>query len=312
MRLLRLVRDTPHDVLYLNSFFDPDFSVLPAIASWLRMLRSKPLLISPRGEFSEGAYCIKHWRKRAYTVIARLAGVYRRVEWNATTTLEARDITRVLGVSESMIHTASDLVVLPAKNEDCEGMGAAANSLRVCFLSRISRIKNLDYALRILAKVRGEIHFSVYGPKEDQDYWAECELLADRLPPNVRMTYEGVVSADQVGAAFSKNDLLFLPTRGENFGYVFFESWAAGTPVLTSDQTPWRGLAGEGVGWDLGLDDERGFIAALEEASGWDVAKRVQVRQRSRSFAQRYALEDATVDDSRRMFFHMASSETRS
>ena len=37
---------------------------------------------------------------------------------------------------------------------------------------------------------------------------------------------------------FQEYDLLFLPTKGENFGHVILESMSAGTPVLISDTTP--------------------------------------------------------------------------
>ena len=49
------------------------------------------------------------------------------------------------------------------------------------------------------------------------------------------------------------NDLFFLPTRGENFGHVIAEALSVGTPVLISDQTPWRKLAAVGLGHDLPL-----------------------------------------------------------
>ncbi len=59
-----------------------------------------------------------------------------------------------------------------------------------------------------------------------------------------------------------------LPTLGENFGHAIFESFAAGRPVLISDKTPWRGLAAKKAGWDIALEDEKAFIAAVQQAAG--------------------------------------------
>jgi glycosyltransferase involved in cell wall biosynthesis len=62
-------------------------------------------------------------------------------------------------------------------------------------------------------------------------------------------------------------DLFFLPTRGENYGHVILESFLAGTPALIADTTPWRNLEEAGIGWDLALDDEQGFVSRIHYAS---------------------------------------------
>ena len=50
-----LIDETPHDVLWLNSIFDREFS-LPALAMRrLGWIEAKPTLLSPRGEFGVGA-----------------------------------------------------------------------------------------------------------------------------------------------------------------------------------------------------------------------------------------------------------------
>ena len=56
--------------------------------------------------------------------------------------------------------------------------------------------------------------------------------------------------------------MFFLPTLGENFGHVIAES-----PVLISDQTPWRNLKNHGVGWDLPLNDPDSFRKAIVESA---------------------------------------------
>src|SRR6266566_5271620 len=50
--LLRLISDTPHDVLYLNSFFDPVFTQFPLWVRWLKLLKTKPIILAPRGELA--------------------------------------------------------------------------------------------------------------------------------------------------------------------------------------------------------------------------------------------------------------------
>lgn len=301
LEMIRLLRGTRHDVLYLNSFFDPRFSIIPALAAWLGLLRGAPILVAPRGEFSKGALQIKAARKTAFVWLARALGIYRNAIWHASTEFEASDILRTMGVPPERIHTAPVLSVPP---EAPEGAGESRRDaeFRVCFLSRLSRKKNLDFALRVLAKVKAPLLFNIYGPKEDPDYWRECESIAARLPAHIRVSYEGAVPADAVGEVFSRHDLFFLPTRGENFGHVFLEAWAAGTTILLSDQTPWRDLSEEGVGWDLALDDEEGFVRAIENAASRSDGQRAACRARCLAFASRHLNNQASIGENRKMF----------
>ena len=106
--------------------------------------------------------------------------------------------------------------------------------------------------------------FDIYGPQEDPDYWRECQALIEVLPAHIRVNYCGNVMPEDVRRTFSDYDLFFFPTRGENYGHVIAESISAGTPVLLSDQTPWRDLESEGLGWDLPLRDPQAFAEKID------------------------------------------------
>ena len=49
----------------------------------------------------------------------------------------------------------------------------AENELNILFFSRITKMKNLTGALRILKNFNETINFNIYGPKEDQNYYDE-------------------------------------------------------------------------------------------------------------------------------------------
>jgi glycosyltransferase involved in cell wall biosynthesis len=125
------------------------------------------------------------------------------------------------------------------------------------------------------------------------------------------MTYEGAVPAEKVGDVLSCSDLFFLPTRGENFGHVFVESWAAGVPVLTSDQTPWRDLERQGVGWDLPLGDASAFARVIDDAARWSAEQRAEYRDRCLRFAEHHVRSDSATEDNRRMFSGIVRGDER-
>src|SRR5699024_8494676 len=121
------------------------------------------------------------------------------------------------------------------------------------------------FALRTLTRVEGDVRLDIYGPIEDKTYYSECKGLMDSLPDNCEVNYLGAVAPNDVRKVMTNYDLLFLPTRGENYGHVIFEALAAGLPVLISDRTSWNDLEDAGVGWTLPLGRTEQFVEIISQ-----------------------------------------------
>ncbi|MEO7859757.1 MAG: glycosyltransferase [Nitrospirales bacterium] len=304
-----LIRETPHDVLYLNSLFNPVYTVLPLFARKLAGSQRKPVVVAPRGEFSTGALGLKRWKKRPFLAVAQIAGLYRDVLWHASTEDEAQLIRRHFGGAVRIV-IARNLPPMSGQQwTSCEEI-EASGPLRVVFLSRISRMKNLDYALRVLAETRVPIQFDIWGTLEDLAYWKNCEDQMRSLPKNVVAHYRGVADHSEVNKILADYDLFFLPTRGENYGHVIAEAVSAGTPVLLSDQTPWRNLHDEGVGWDLPLENgEAAFLKAIEKAAHTVRVGRVAWRQRVSDFAANRLNDPSLLEANRALFLQAVADK---
>ncbi|MBV8609596.1 MAG: glycosyltransferase, partial [Singulisphaera sp.] len=167
---------------------------------------------------------------------------------------------------------------LPCRSAGAEGLPPrppkCPGAARLVFLSRISPKKNLRFAVEVLEGIRGDVDLDIFGPVDSEPYWRSCQAAFAALPPNIRVDYRGSIPHERVIEALSSYDLMILPTLGENFGHVIYESFAAGCPVLVSDRTPWRGLAGRGTGWDLALDDPARWRLAVQECVDRDDASR--------------------------------------
>lgn len=303
--LARLINDTPHDVLYLNSFFDPVFAVRPLVDRLLGRLPSRPLILAPRGEFSPGALKLKRWKKEPYRWLARLSGICRDITWHASSAYETADIRRAIGAPAERVVVAPDLPPLPG-SDALSGAATVVKGgpLRVTFLSRITPKKNLDFALRVLARLRVPAQFNIYGPVRSDGYWQRCQQLIGSLPSHVTAQYHGAVEPARIPAIMAEHDLFFLPTLGENYGHVIAEALAAGTPVLIADTTPWRGLEQLGVGWDLPLDSEEAFAERIELCAGLDSGEWWQWRASVQAYARRRLTDPQLVDANRRLFLH--------
>ncbi len=206
---------------------------------------------------------------------------------------------------------AQDLPPLPDEGAVSNGMPEreANERLRLVFLARISPSKNLYLALRILTQVRSAVDLSVYGPIDDKAYWRTCQRLITELPANVSVRYEGVVAHSAVANILKSYDLLFLPTRSENYGHVIIESMLAGTPVLIADTTPWRDLEKAGVGWDLPLENEVQFAKKIDEAARLIREGAMPSRTKVQSYARDRVLDPTILSANRHLFLQAATSD---
>jgi len=312
---LRLMGETPHDFLYFNSLFDPRFTLLPLLGCRL-FRRRVPIVLAPGGELSPGALGLKHFKKSLFLLLAKPLGFYRGIVWRASSEDEEHLIR---------LHFGSDAPVLVARNIPAHlsgncGQGGVPHGdshLRIAFLSRISRMKNLGFALEVLGSLSAPAVFDIWGTREDNAYWRECQKLITSLPANIKVSYRGEAHPNRVVEILAGYDLLFLPTLGENYGHVIAESLAAGTPVLISDQTPWRGLAEEGIGWDLSLGDKAAFVRAILDMSSMSAQDRGAQRERVREYARKVLNDPEVIEANRRLFLlaatspHLKTSQTK-
>jgi glycosyltransferase involved in cell wall biosynthesis len=288
----KIVETTPHDLLHLNSAISLPFFLMPLLAKRFAGGMDS-VLVTPHGEFSAGALAQKPLRKRFFLRAARLIHLYSRVHWQALAVHEEQDIRRQTfddaNISVippiSHVHTASPMPTPRTK---------MPNELRVIFLSRIDRMKNLEFVIRMIEQVPGS-SLDIYGPIGQPDYWQECRNLLARSPRKDAIRYCGSVRPDDVTMTLAQYDLFFLPSMGENFGYVLLEALAAGCPIITSDRTPWRDLATLGVGADLPLENPQAFKTFLESAVMWNDDNMRDIRSRARGHAQRFMQTSKTA-----------------
>jgi glycosyltransferase involved in cell wall biosynthesis len=309
--LFRVLRSEGHNVLYLNSFFSWRSTLLPLLLLRLGLARKVPVLLAPRGEFSEGALGLKAAKKRLYMQLTRALGLYAGITWQASSEDEAKDIHRVMKPGDGKVTVAPNLLPVPAGDMvdggEYETRPRSPGTLRIVFLSRISPMKNLDFLLRVLKGIVAELSLDIYGPTEDVPYWEQCVQLIAELPSNIQVDYRGAVSAEDVCDVFMQYDLFVFPTRGENFGHVIIESLNVGTPVLLSDRTPWRADP-DGAIEVVELDDEHAWLEAISRWCRAGTEVLLERRHAAVRYARMVRTSDQAIVMNRRLFEHALGS----
>lgn len=246
--------------VYLNSLFDPLFSIIPLLVS---MYMGRRVVLAPRGELSESALNIKINKKSAYLKFFKTFGFHKKIIWHVTNELEKAQLQSVFGVVEN-IYVANNISLIAKKHiVEVE----KKPHLDLFYLGRIAKIKNLKFALHVLSKLEMEVKYYLYGPVDDEDYWEECQHIIATLPSNVEVTFCGSIQRESLEQIINSHEFLFLPTKSENFGHSIAECLSNGVPVIISDQTPWRKLSDNNAGWDLPLREADQFANLISDLS---------------------------------------------
>ena len=273
-KIQSLIRSISPQLIYLNSFFDPKFSIPILLLSRISSNFNFPILLAPRGEFSEAAIALKGWKKYPYVWLVKYIFSTRNFAFHATSVIEKQQIKKTFRNGPPIFLTEN--IVKFDIPEDLNGYRKRSSSLKclkIVFISRIHPKKNLDFVLRTVKACNIPLSLSIFGPIDDPLYWEKCQTLIGELSKNVIVEYGGPVPHDQVAHKLTNADLFFLPTKGENFGHVIFESMLAGCLVLLSDKTPWQDLDKHGVGWSLPLECPEAFVEVIQKVDRWPEQK---------------------------------------
>jgi glycosyltransferase involved in cell wall biosynthesis len=259
IRWRKIINKIDYDLIYLNSYFSR-LTIRTLLLRRLDLVKKRPIVLAPRGEFAKEAIKRKAYRKKIYIILSQMLSLNRNIIWHASTDDEVSDIKRVFGIVSNKIVLAKlpiEKVPDPFVRDGHNGLKTRIRpkkepgAIRIVFLSRIVKNKNLLLAINLLSGISGSIEFNIYGPCEDRAYWNKCYAAIKKLPNNIRAIYHGGVLNEEVTDIFSEHHLLLFPTLSESFGHVI----STGCMVLISDRTPWRNLDKNGVGKDIPLEN---------------------------------------------------------
>jgi glycosyltransferase involved in cell wall biosynthesis len=155
----------------------------------------------------------------------------------------------------------------------------------VLFLSRLHYKKGCEHLVQAAAllKHRGIDANFIFAGTGDEPYIASLKQMSDHLGMSDRVRFVGPVRGAEKLSLYQNADLFVLPTSQENFGLVYIESLACGTPIVATKGTDiWQELDSSGcctisdqhagalaqtIG--LRLADREGLVAMGAKARPW-------------------------------------------
>lgn len=185
------------------------------------------------------------------------------------------------------------------------------NKPKAIFLSRINYKKGVDRLIEASALLHesGFDHQLIIAGTGEDDYVAQMRSLVEQRGIGHSTYFAGFASGAPKVALLRAADLFVLPTSQENFGFVYFESLGAGTPVLTTKGTDtWPELESSGGGIIV-ENTPRAFADAMREHLS-DTARLREMGRQGREWTFSTFRPEA-VSDSIRALYHRAIGGTR-
>lgn len=254
-RVEPLVRDA--DAVHLHVIWDP--SQL-AFANLARKL-GKPYVQSPHGMLADWSVSQKKAKKAIYwslfgkDFIDHAAFVVTTAQGELDQTAKRHPRTR--GAVIPLVFDIDPYRQKPTPELARKHLPLPPNDVPlIMYLSRLHYKKRPDLLLAAGKRMRemGAKFRLVFAGPCDETYDAQLRGYAKQLGIEDITTFLGMVPAEYKPSLFSAVDLFALPTSMENFGFVYFESLASATPVVTTRGTDtWRELEACGGGRIVGM-----------------------------------------------------------
>ena len=288
------------DIVYLNSLFSKKFTLLP-----LLVFKNQPIrkVLAPRGMLGKGALEIKSIKKNIFLRFFKVLNLHHKIIWHATALSE---------VNEIETHFGRQCKVILAPNLSSKMQSTylhkikVINQVNVFFLSRIAIKKNLLGAINYLTKINTncKVNFSIIGPIDELAYWECCCAAIEKTPSHIQINYLGAMPHHEISNHLKNQHVLLLPTQHENFGHVIMESWQNGCPVIISDQTPWRHLQKEHLGFDIPLAEPDVFINAIQQMASMPQNEFNAWAESSVNFAKKFTNNPELIEQNKTLFLH--------
>lgn len=232
------------DVIHLQAIFNTPTPVVLFMAQKLK----KPLLLSPRGALGDwilknGNPFKKCWLKYCIKPFAN------QIHWHATSVQEKNEILKLF--PKAQVHIVPNGIDLAELTKEIEpGKGRAIfnkfdkiekNGPRIVSMGRIHAKKGFDIliqAFKLLLLDYPSATLFIAGQDEGELHHLEQLVLDMGLINTVFFTRQ----LDKKSSInfLAEADVFALSSHNENFGNVYLEALACGTPIVASTYTPWE------------------------------------------------------------------------
>lgn len=275
------------------------FSTITPIALFYAKIFNKPVMLSPRGALCK--WCLEQGSKFKKIWLHLLIGPFvNAITWHATAQQEKDEILAQFpnskveiipnGIEFETYQTYSTL----SQKEFCKifaKQDMEADKI-IISMGRLQKKKGFDILIDAFAKITIDYpKAKLFIAGQDEEEGKNLSQQIKDLGFEKQVFLIGEIKEQEKIDFFANADLFVLPSHNENFGNVYVESLAAGTPIVASTGTPWSEVLEADCGkWvNNSVDD---VVKAIVEMLGKD---RELMRENSKKLAKKYDWKNIAV-----------------
>ena len=262
------------DIIHIQSIFNTPTPV----SLFYAKLFKKPIILSPRGAL--GLWCINNGSKfKNIWLNYLLKPLVRDIMWHATAEQEKNEILSIYpDANVTIIPNGIEYEIFQKSNifnkkeylKKYTNKDINADKILVS-MGRIQKKKGFDILInsfKNILNVYPDAKLLIAGDDEGEQKTLEAQIR--KLDLVYKVFFIGSVSGQEKIDFLANADVFVLPSHNENFGNVYLESLASGTPIVASTNTPWASVETNKCGkWVNNTEDDtaQAVITLLNEDS---------------------------------------------
>ena len=294
--LLNLWKDIKEtDVIHIQGLFS---TPVPIALIYARIFNKK-ILLTPHGTL--GQWCLASGSRFKSAWLKWLIEPFNPTTlWHATAEMEKKEILSVFPdanvkviANGIQIHEFVDYNTL-SSNEFVQKFTQKTLEVEKIIISmgRLQKKKGFDILIDSFAKVIAQYpNAKLLIAGQDEGEKEKLTQQIEKLGLQNKAFLVGAISGQDKVDFLANPDLFVLPSHNENFGIVYAESLAAGTPIIASKQTPWSEVEETDCGkWvNNSVDETADAILGMLEKD------REQMRINSKQLAKQYDWKNIAI-----------------
>jgi len=275
------------------------FSTPTPIALFYAKIFSKPVILSPRGALCK--WCLEQGSSFKKIWLRLLIKPFmKKMYWHATAEQEKDEIlaqfpnAKVVIIPNGIEFDTYQVYNKLSTNKFCETFVKQEMKAEKIIVSmgRLQKKKGFDILIDSFNKVLEQYpnaKLFIAGQDEEEGENLNHQIKSLVLEKSIFLI-GAIYEQDKINF-LANADLFVLPSHNENFGNVYVESLAAGTPIVASTKTPWSEVEENNCGkWVNNSVNET--VQAMVEMLGKD---REEMRENSKKLAKKYDWENIAI-----------------
>ena len=254
------------DVIHIQGVFN----LSSVVSLFFSYIKGKKIVFSPRGALGDWCLEERKYIKRIWLLFF-LKPFKNRIVWHATSYQEELEIKKVLKAKNIKVIpngiNLNEYAKSPTKDKEFyqKYIGSLFSNQVFISMGRLHKKKGFDIlikAFEILSTSYPESCLLIAG--EDDGDLKNLELLTKSLNLEKRVKFIGQIDGSDKLNFLANADIFMLASHNENFGNVYLESLASGTPIIATKNTPWEDVAKFNCGYHVNNNPQDIADAAIK------------------------------------------------